>query len=212
MKKYLIFDLDGTLIRSNGRISKLISKYLAEHYNKDPEETRYFFSTTKGQALSVQLATYLQRSPEEIQTITKAIYKEINALEQGQFFPGVAEIIKNLAKSYQLLLSTGNSTSYAIENLKKGNILEYFQMVLGSEHISKSPDHIAIFKEKTENPDFEKQAIFIGDGENDRIIAQTCGIDFIHIDEHGDSTYADKYHISSVADIEPILAQICREN
>jgi hydroxymethylpyrimidine pyrophosphatase-like HAD family hydrolase len=38
-KKYIIFDLDGTLIRSNSQVDQIVFDYIAEHI--DPEQVEY---------------------------------------------------------------------------------------------------------------------------------------------------------------------------
>ena len=59
MKKYLIFDLDGTLIQSQHNIEKLISDFLTNKYPQlDPEYVRYVFSTTAGMPLKKQLKIF----------------------------------------------------------------------------------------------------------------------------------------------------------
>jgi hydroxymethylpyrimidine pyrophosphatase-like HAD family hydrolase len=43
MKRYLIFDLDGTLIISNSQIDTLIYTYIKNHFDSDIQEhARYY--------------------------------------------------------------------------------------------------------------------------------------------------------------------------
>ena len=49
MKKYLIFDLDGTLIQSAKSLTKLVTNYLVENFWKDKDTVSYFLSTTRGE-------------------------------------------------------------------------------------------------------------------------------------------------------------------
>ena len=59
MKKYLIFDLDGTLIQSAKSLTKLVTNYLVENFWKDKDTVSYFLSTTRGEWLSTQVKTIL---------------------------------------------------------------------------------------------------------------------------------------------------------
>ncbi|MBB1565248.1 HAD family hydrolase [Candidatus Gracilibacteria bacterium] len=209
MKKYLIFDLDGTLIQSAKSLTKLVTNYLVENFGKDKDTVSYFLSTTRGEGLSTQVKTILNIGQEEADSIANKIYEKINiSVQKGEFFPGVTEKIKELSKNYTLFLSTGNSTTFAEENLKKGGIYQCFKYILGSENIQKGVEHISIFKDFLKDKDFEKYSVFIGDGEKDRDIAKTCSIDFIHIDENLENTFSDKYEIKSVVDIDTILKLI----
>lgn len=211
MKTILIFDLDGTLIQSSEYLDHMISEYLETHYHADPEAVRYYFSSTKGTALPIQIQTFLQIEAEEAQNIANTLFAQFQQAEMGRFFPGVIEIIKRLAQNYTLLLSTGNSTSFARSNLQIGGIEHCFAEILGSESIPKGSDHLAYFEKKLKNPDLKQQAIFIGDGSKDRLIAQEAGMPFIHVDSYGEREHSDQYRISSVALIEWVLADIQQE-
>jgi phosphoglycolate phosphatase-like HAD superfamily hydrolase len=48
MKKYLIFDLDGTLIKSTESIVEIVVDFISAHFGKDfDEKIRYVLSNTK---------------------------------------------------------------------------------------------------------------------------------------------------------------------
>ncbi|MDO4714072.1 MAG: HAD hydrolase-like protein [bacterium] len=202
MKTILIFDLDGTLIQSSEYLDHMISEYLETHYHADPEAVRYYFSSTKGTALPIQIQTFLHIEAEEAQHIANTLFAQFQQGEMGRFFPGVIEVIKRLAQNYTLLLSTGNSTAFARSNLQSGGIEDCFAEILGSERIPKGSEHLEYFIHKLDLPQLREQAIFIGDGSKDRLIAQEAGMPFIHIDSYGEQEYQDQYHISSVALIE----------
>ncbi|PZM84790.1 hypothetical protein DLH72_02870 [Candidatus Gracilibacteria bacterium] len=205
MKKYIIFDLDGTLIKSQKKLTNIIVNHLFENFGIEKEKLEYFFNSTRGTGLSSQIQMLLDLPEDKSKKIANDIYKKINQTEKGDFFDQVPEKIKQLSKKYKLFLSTGNSTIFAEENLRKGEIYNCFEYILGSEKISKSDEHIKIFKDYIGDDDFEKYAIFVGDGEKDREIAIYCGIDFIHIDENLENRFFDKYEIKSVSDIDIIL-------
>lgn len=209
MKKYLIFDLDGTLIQSAKSLTKLVTNYLVENFWKDKDTVSYFLSTTRGEWLSTQVKTILNIWQKEADAIAGKIYEKINtSVQKWEFFPWVPAKIKELRKNYKLFLSTWNSTKFAEENLKKWDIFDCFEYILWSENIWKSIEHIEIFKDYTWDKDFEKLAVFIWDWEKDRDIAKEVNMDFIHIDEDLKNDFWDQYEIKSVSEISDILSLI----
>ena len=193
MKKYLIFDLDWTLIKSQKVLLELVSNYLKENFWIENEKSKYFLSSTRGMPLFEQIKEILGFDEHKAKEIANDIYKKIENTEKGNFFLWVPAKIKELRKNYKLFLSTWNSTKFAEENLKKWDIFDCFEYILWSENIWKSIEHIEIFKDYTWDKDFEKLAVFIWDWEKDRDIAKEVNIDFIHIDEDIKNYFWDKY-------------------
>lgn len=210
MIRYLVFDLDGTLIRSQGRVSSLVARFFEERFWLDPEATRYYFHSTRGKALIAQIMEYLQIQEDEARKLSDEIYSLILQTKKGEFFPGVVEKIKELSQDFKLFLSTGNSTAFAKENLQEWWILNCFELVVGSDLLIKGVEHLKLFSETVGDPNFLKKVVFIWDGENDRDIAQQAGIPFIHVEEEPCS-FDVPYCVVSVADISGPLAQIINE-
>jgi len=208
MKKYLIFDLDWTLIKSQKVLLELVSNYLKENFWIENEKSKYFLSSTRGMPLFEQIKEILGFDEHKAKEIANDIYKKIENTEKGNFFLWVPAKIKELRKNYKLFLSTWNSTKFAEENLKKWDIFDCFEYILWSENIWKSIEHIEIFKDYTWDKDFEKLAVFIWDWEKDRDIAKEVNMDFIHIDEDLKNDFWDQYEIKSVSEISDILSLI----
>lgn len=205
MKKYIIFDLDWTLIESHNKLMNLIIKYFNKNFGIEKEKVKYLFSTTRWTALSKQVEILLEVEENKAKQIANDIYKEINLSWNARFFSWIPEKILKLSKKYKLFLSTWNSTTFAENNLKEWWIYDCFEYILWSDKISKSKEHIKIFKEISLDSDFEKNAIFVWDWEKDREIAKNCSIDFIHIDENLENKFNDKFEIKSVAEIDKIF-------
>lgn len=208
MKKYLIFDLDWTLIESQHKLMKIVIGYLVENFWADEENIKYFFSTTRWTWLQKQIEIILGKDTQESKKIANNIYNKINKSWTSNFFPGVIEKIKELSKKYKIFLSTWNSTTFAENNLKNAKIYDCFEYILWSEKISKSEEHIKFFKDLVLDDDFEKYSVFIWDGEKDREIAKLSKMDFIHIDKNLENNFGDKYEIKSVAEIDKILKNL----
>ena len=202
MKKYLIFDLDWTLLDSHWNNSKKIFNYIKENL---PEYITKSENTLKNMYIFSNLKNILKDFlPEEeykkhINWIIKALDKDI---WKSKLFEWVAELIEKLSKEYKLYLSTW-SPQYALEEiLLNAWILKYFEITKWSNVIPKSIKHIEIFKDYSEDQDFEKYSVLIWDWDSDRNIAKESWIDFVRIWE---KDLAWETSISRVVEIESIL-------
>lgn len=201
MKKYLIFDLDGTLIESMGTLIEWIIYVLKKYiWEIDEQKVRYVISNTAGSPIKKQLEMIFPDKNLELDKLKELIYEEI-LTHNANFFPWVIEKIKHLKEKYFLFLTTWNSTQVAEKHLKEAWIFELFEIIYGSEQVPKSEEHLEYFKDYSLDEDFYKKAIYIWDGNNDRILAGIKNIDFIHIW----NDKIDKYEINSVCEIDEVL-------
>lgn len=207
MKKYLIFDLDGTLINSKNKNEEKVINIIKSLNPEKENQARYILSNTAWMPLLKQLKLIFEEQIKDLnlEELTEKIYNELLSLENEiTFFPWVMEKIKDLREKYTLFITTGNSTRFAREELEKAWIQDYFEVILGSDKFLKWPEHIKIFKEKVADDDFCKYAIYIWDGERDREIALSHNISFIHIGNEN----IDTYEISDIRDIDEIFEKI----
>ena len=199
--KYIIFDLDWTLIESMSDTIKLIINHLSKIPETDIEKAEYIFSTTAWMPLRNQIEI-IYKDLENIDTdlITSDIYKSLLS-HDAEFFEWIPEKIKELKNNYKLFLTTWNSTQVANKHLIKWWIKEHFELVYWSDIILKWKEHLELFKEHSWDDDFFKNSVYVGDWHSDRKYAKEAWIDFIHIwDEN-----IDKYEIKTVKDINDIL-------
>lgn len=203
MKKYLIFDLDGTLVQSAQQIDKIIYNYIQE--NLDPElmeHARYLIKNNQGMSIYEWIEILLECDKQTAKFHWDKIYKEINKVtDEIDFFEWIPEKIQELSKKYTLFLSTWNSDKFAKKILKQWEIYDCFEKIMWSSFIPKSPQHIKNFIEHTNDEDFIDSAVFIWDGQMDEAIAQFYWMDFIHISPFKEN----KFQIKSVNQIDDIL-------
>ncbi|MDD2870688.1 MAG: HAD hydrolase-like protein [Candidatus Gracilibacteria bacterium] len=209
MIKYLIFDLDGTLIKSN-KINTLQALHCVKKVDENYlEKAKYIFGTTAGMNVFDQLKMiFIDKNftEKEIHQIGEKIYKSIRKKENEiEFFKGVPEKIKEFSKNYKLFLTTGNSTKFAKDVLEIGGIKECFELIYGSDEIKKGFQHINIFKNYSEDENFYKNSIYFGDGDMDKLFANEANIKFVRI---GDFEEDGNEVLDSVKNIDKILKKI----
>ncbi len=206
MKKYLIFDLDWTLIKSN-QIWLKNAIHIIKKYDKDYEEkARYIFTTTMWMNLYDQVEIILEDkslNKNKIKEIGDEIYKRIRKKEKKvEFFNNVPKTIKKVSKKYKLFLSTWNSTQFALDILKQGWINDCFELVYWSDKVKKWKQHLKIFKNYTNDKDFYNNSLYFWDWDMDKIFANEAKIDFVRI-----WAFEEKWNdvLDSVENIEDIL-------
>lgn len=201
MKKYLIFDLDWTLIHSIWNTVHYIINFLKDYEDFSEEKARYVLTNTAWSPLIKQVWIIFENFDEKKKKqVTELIYKWLLDLD-AEFFEGIPEKITELKDNYKLFLTTWNSTNVAKKYLNKWWVLEYFEIIHWSDIILKWKDHLNSFKKYTGDEDFFKKSIYIWDWDSDRYFARESWIDFIHIW----NIKKDKYEINSITEIDKIL-------
>lgn len=206
MKKYLIFDLDWTLIKSNEMWIKNVLHFIKKVDEEYLEKAEYIFKTTLWLSTLEQLKLVFEDKSDlsfiEIKKLTKKIYKRIRKKQDKvEFFKGVPEKIKEISKDYKLFLTTWNSTKFAKEILETWEIRDCFELVFGSNKIKKWHQHLSIFKNYSEDEDFFSKSLYFWDWEMDKIFAKEAWIDFIRIWDFEEENHV----LDSVANIDKIL-------
>jgi len=185
MKKYLIFDLDWTLIKSTKIWDKNAIHCVKKIDKNYIEKAKYIFSTTAWMNVYDQLKIIFEDNKikeNDIRKIWDKIYKRIRKHENEiEYFKWVIEKIKELSKKYKLFLTTWNSTKFAKDILKHWWIKEYFELIYWSDEIKKWKQHLSIFKNYTENENFYKESLYFWDWDMDKLFANESWIDFIRI-------------------------------
>ena len=141
MKKYLIFDLDWTLIKSNKIWLKQILHYIKKIDKNYLEKAKYIFTTTMWMNIFDQLKLIFDdknMSDKEIKHLWEKMYKRIRSKEDKMhFFKWTEDKIKKLSKKYKLFLTTWNSTQFAKDILKEWWIIKCFELIYWSDEIKK---------------------------------------------------------------------------
>ncbi|MFK7780240.1 MAG: HAD hydrolase-like protein [Candidatus Gracilibacteria bacterium] len=182
MKKYIIFDLDGTLIKSNNKTKDIIFNFFKEKQPEYYDVLKYSIDFKKTPHFKEIFIQVYGKFEEKEKKIHDELYEYLDeANKESVFKKGTIKKILKLKDRYSLYLSTGSSTKIAKQILKEGGIEQHFEIILGSEKIPKSEEHLDIFMEHSRDENFYKKSISIGDGLCDEIFAKNRDIDFIKI-------------------------------
>lgn len=209
MIKYLIFDLDWTLIKSN-KINTLQALHCVKKVDENYlEKAKYIFWTTAWMNVFDQLKMiFIDKNftEKEIHQIWEKIYKSIRKKENEiEFFKWVPEKIKEFSKNYKLFLTTWNSTKFAKDVLEIWWIKECFELIYWSDEIKKWFQHINIFKNYSEDENFYKNSIYFWDWDMDKLFANEANIKFVRIWD-----FEEDWNevLDSVKNIDKILKKI----
>lgn len=208
-KKYILFDLDGTLTDSGEGITKSVV-YALERFGieEKPENVKHFVGPPLKENF---MLTY--NFTEEEATKAVDIFRERYApigIFENRPYDGIKELLKELKEAgFILLVATSKPHAHAETVLEKFELYQYFDYVLGSEFHG-SECKTTIMKQVLENAGVEnlEDAIMVGDTIFDIEGARNVGIDVIAV-EYGygkkeDLNEAD-FVVETVNDLKILL-------
>jgi len=181
--KFGIFDVDGTLIDSMSAYKKAFSGILNRKFGISKEEADKYYLNSAGTPLDVQFIYMLQKNnkyfeTKEVQSMMKEFFDIVDQVDY-QFYDGAINLVKELVrKKFTLFVTTGSQTSATKNKLGKADIINCFELILGSSEIPKGPEHIEEFAKSVNlsAEEFSSQAFYCGDGARDMEIAKMFGI------------------------------------
>lgn len=168
--KFVVLDIDGTLINSKKFYRRTLKKVLNSNHN-------FFFRQF-----------YLAILKEEhCQKLVLALWEKLNILiyeifdkleKSPPLFRGVRQFLEKLSENeVKVFASTAGSKSLKVkQKLEKLEILDFFEKVLGRE-IAKA-EHTYLFAKylNMDVREFSRHAIYVGDEPMDMILAKKFGI------------------------------------
>lgn len=184
--KFGIIDVDGTIF-DNIEICADAFIEIIKEFSLPKKEVRKIYLETNGMNLNDQLRLIfdkygVQYNNALINKFNKEFFDLRDSWEKwlnAPLFPDIELFLKNLrANGVKIFVSSGSNTDEVIFRLKKVEIFEYFELVLGAEKILKGLKHFNQFANFCGlNPQkFASQAFLISDGPNDMALAQKAGI------------------------------------
>lgn len=179
MYKYLLFDLDGTLINPKEGITKSVQYALTKMGIDEPNLDK--LETFIGPPLIDSFMQEYDMTLEEAKQAT-VYYRErfsVKGVKENLLLDDCKEVLEALHPHYTLAIATSKPENFALEILKQHNLFDYFDKVCGANlegTRSKKQDVIAYALKELEVNDLT-QVLMIGDRKHDIIGAKLNNID-----------------------------------
>ncbi|MCD7864429.1 MAG: HAD hydrolase-like protein [Clostridiales bacterium] len=183
--KYILWDLDGTIINSYEGVSKCV-QYALEYYGIRPEgeeNLRRFI----GPPLRESFPKYAGLPQEHVEAAVaryRGRYDPIGVFE-CELFPGVREAMESLREAgFVQVLSSSKPELRCRDILKKFHLTGYLDEVVGASMDGRIDTKIQVLNEtfRRLGPSFRKEeAVLIGDTKYDADGAAQAGIDCIGV-------------------------------
>ncbi len=184
-KKYLLFDLDGTLTDPREGITKSVQYALAACGIDEPELSalEHFIGPTLEESFGgvykmdeTQMRYAIKKYRERY--VEKGIY-------ENRLLPGTEKLLRRLKDCGRVLaLATSKPTPFALETLRMFSVDRFFTVAVGSEPengIVTKGDVIREVLTRLEVDD-PSSAVMIGDRRHDIEGARECGLDAIGLE------------------------------
>ncbi|WP_394919713.1 HAD family hydrolase [uncultured Robinsoniella sp.] len=183
-KKYMLFDLDGTLTDPQEGITNSVA-YALEQYGIHMED-RSSLNKFIGPPLKDSFMEYYgfteDRAEEAVWKYRE--YFNEDGIFENKVYPGIPQMLQHLKDQGKILIvATSKPTVYAKRILERFELSQYFADVQGSEmdgRRTKKEEVISYALEQNQITD-NAQAVMIGDREHDIIGAKKCGLDSIGV-------------------------------
>ncbi len=184
MKKYLIFDVDGTLWDSTPVVSRGWSRAVSETEDCDVQITPEVLRQEFGQPMDViadHLFGGITEQEKRQALLDKCCLYEHELLEENRAdlsYPGMRDCMERLAKEYQLYIVSNCQCGYIELVMEKNHLTHLIRdfECFGNTGTCKG-ETIRILMER--NGIAAEEAVYIGDTKGDQEAAQKAGIAFI---------------------------------
>jgi len=147
----VVFDLDGTILDSIGRICVVAAEVLHEAFGTPEEEGRIHYLATTGMPFEAQLAQLYPNvaAPERAAVAARFHARKVKeAYAQAKPFPEVPRVLNRLSRAgWTLAISTGAEREMADLLLEREGLRYWFEDVLGSGQGTKR-EHLAEYRRR----------------------------------------------------------------
>lgn len=184
MKRYVLFDLDGTVADNGEGICKS-AQYALDFFgiHHEPVENLRRFV---GPPLQESFQVLYGFSPEKAKIAVEK-YREryrVKGVYENKLYPGIPALLEELSHRAAVCLATSKPEVFSRKILEMGGVLPYFTRAVGSELDGRRTDKAEVIQEvlrQLGNPD-RAQAIMVGDRKHDILGARACGVESVGVE------------------------------
>lgn len=177
MKRYILFDLDGTLTDPKEGITKSVQYALAKlGIEEDSNNLTKFIGPPLKESFSVFYGFDREKAEKAVEFYRER-YADIGIFENKviEDIPQVLKILKEAGKI--LAVATSKPTKFAKAICDKYDLSQYFDLILGSELDGTRSNKDEVIKEVLNRLGCSKEeTIMVGDRRHDIIGAKKCDI------------------------------------
>jgi phosphoglycolate phosphatase len=174
----IIFDWDGTLSDSTGRIVESMQA-AAEAYGVDvpePAAVRDIIGLGLPEALQILFPTLPADLRAALREGYSAHYRHLDR-EPGALFPGAMPMLEELReRGWQLAVATGKSRAGLDRVLGALDMSEFFDATRCADETASKPDPLMLRQILVELDYSAERAVMVGDSEYDMAMARSGGI------------------------------------
>jgi phosphoglycolate phosphatase len=181
-KKYIIFDMDGTLIDSSIVISNAIN-YVRGKLSLPPMEHKVIVSSINNTKIHTPMFFYESQNFSSDHEQWFQEYYTHNHHTDIALYDGIRSLLNELKNSHKMSVATNAYELSAKQTLQVANISHYFDITLCADMVKYAkPNRMMIDKIVDFYDASYDEFVMIGDGERDILAARNAGIDSILVD------------------------------
>ena len=183
-QKHILFDLDGTIVRSDPGITRGVQKSL-EHFGiyEEPENLKKFVGPPLVESYTKLYGLSLLQYEKALEIFHE--YYRSTGIFECELYEGIEEMLKVLSKDYRLYIATSKPEREARRVIEHFGLNKYFTFVGGSDgdFNTKRSTKAAVIEYvlKSNNIEDKTAAIMVGDKIHDIVGANTVGLKSIGI-------------------------------
>jgi HAD hydrolase, family IA, variant 1 len=183
-QKHILFDLDGTIVRSDLGITRGVQKSL-EHFGiyEEPENLKKFVGPPLVESYTKIYGLSLLQYEKALEIFHE--YYRSTGIFECELYEGIEEMLKVLSKDYRLYIATSKPEKEARRVIEHFGLDKYFTFVGGSDgdFNTKRSTKAAVIEYvlKSNNIEDKTAAIMVGDKVHDIVGANTVGLKSIGI-------------------------------
>jgi len=201
-KKYIIFDMDGTLIDSSKLLANSIN-YVRQNLGLPKMDDEMILKAINDESVNAPMFFYESEEFEDFHTEFFNEYYQAHYKTDSKLYPYAKELLEKLSKTHKISLATNAYKKSAYTILFALGIEHYFDIIICGDEVEHPKPHPQMLNMIIEfYEDDKSKFLFVGDSTRDELCAKNAGIDSVLV-EWGFSEH--KNSVSSFKELEELL-------